>query len=113
MLAEACSHSSRIQTCATQDLHLADRPRFGSAVDSISGTYEIGAEHPKQIQLQEWKDELLGQMIHHICGSAMLEFEEKPQILENIKTRRYSFIYNDKGEFMADHMDLIEADESN
>ena len=34
----------------------------------------------------------------------MPEFDGKPQVLEDIKSGRYSFILNDKGEFAADHM---------
>ena len=37
----------------------------------------------------------------------MPEYDGKPQILENIKSGTYTFIINDKGEFAADHMDLI------
>jgi hypothetical protein len=46
-------------------------------------------------------------MMHYICGSAMPEFDGKPEVLENVKTGRYTFIYNDKGEFAADHMAQI------
>jgi hypothetical protein len=50
-------------------------------------------------------------MMHYICGNAMPEYDEKPQILENIKTGRYSFVYNHNGEFAADHMEMLDADE--
>ena len=92
---------------AAINIHLAERPRFWSAINVLTGVFDIGAERPNEINLTEWKNEILGQMMDYVCGSAMPEYDEKPQILENIKTGRYSFILNDKGEFAADHMDLI------
>lgn len=100
-LRELATHMAAI------NIHLSERPMFGSSVNVLTGEYEIGAERPEEIELKEWESEILGRMMHHICGGAMPEYDEKSQILENIKTGRYTFMFNDKGEFVADHMDPI------
>jgi hypothetical protein len=56
---------------ATINIHLSERPKFGSSIDSLTGEYEIGVEVPNEIKLMEWKSEILGQMMHYICGRAM------------------------------------------
>jgi hypothetical protein len=104
-LREIATHMAAI------NLHLKERPRFGSGF-LVTGEYGIVAEGPSEIELAEWDSEILGKMMHYICGSAMPEFDGKPEILENVKTGRYSFIYNDKGEFAADHMDSVKVDEA-
>jgi hypothetical protein len=100
-LREIATHMAAI------NIHLSERPKFGSSIDGLTGEYEIGAEVPNEIKLVEWKSEILGQMMHYICGSAMPEYDGKAQILENIKTGRHTFLHNDQGEFAADHMDPI------
>jgi hypothetical protein len=100
-LRELATHMAAI------NIHLAKRPMFGSDVNFLTGEYTIGAERPDEIELIEWKNEILGKLMHYICGSAMPEYDEKPEILENIKTGRYTFVLNDKGEFAADHMDPL------
>jgi hypothetical protein len=89
------------------NIHLLDRPRFGSSLDILTEQYEITGERPAEIKVGDWKDETLGAMMHHICENAIIEHDQKPHILENIKTGRYSFIFDDKGNFSADHMDPI------
>jgi hypothetical protein len=105
-LREIATHMAAI------NIHLSERPKFGSGFDSLSGEYGIGAEVPREVKLVEWDSEILGQMMHHICGSAMPEYDGKAQVLDNIKTGQHTFLYNDQGEFAANHMDLIDADES-
>lgn len=89
------------------NIHLADRPRFRSSLDILTEQYEIDGERPAKIEVGDWKEEVFGMMMHNICGNIVIENDQKPQILENIKTGRYSFIFDDKGNFSADHMDLI------
>jgi hypothetical protein len=98
-LRELATHMAAI------NIHIEERPKFGSSVNALTGEYSIGAERPNEIKMTEWKSEILGLMMHHICGPAMLEYANKAQILENIKTGKYSFLFNDKSEFAADHMD--------
>jgi hypothetical protein len=106
-LREVATHMAAI------NLHLVERPKFGSSVNLLSGEYEIGAEASSEIKLAEWESDILGRMMHSICGSAMPEFDTKSQILENIKTGRYTFIFNDRGEFAADHIDVIRDETPN
>lgn len=99
-LRELATHMAAI------NIHLAERPRYGSSIDLLTGENEIWAELPDEIRLEEWNAGILGQLMHHICGTAMPEYDGKAQILENIKTGRHTFLHNDRGEFAADHMDL-------
>jgi hypothetical protein len=100
-LREVATHVAAI------NLHLAERPRFSSEINVMTGQYVIGAETAETVELTEWKSEILGQMMHSICGNAMPEFDGKAEILEGLKTGRSTFLHNDKGEFAADHMDPI------
>jgi len=92
---------------AAINIHLAERPRFYSSLNILTEEYEIAGEGPAEIRLEDWRDETLGKMMYHICSNAMIGIAEKPQILESIKTGRYSFMFDDKGDFAANHMDPI------
>jgi len=100
-LREVATHMAAI------NVHLAERPTFGSSFSPLTGEYLIGAETPAEVKLSDWKSEVLGKIMHAVCGQAMPEFDEKPEILENIKTGRFTFLFKNNGEFMVDHMDPI------
>jgi hypothetical protein len=89
------------------NIHLSERPRFSSGFDMITEEYEIGGQRPAEIQIEDAKDEVVGKMMHHICGPAVIENPDKAQILENLKTGHYTFLFDDKGQFAADHMDPV------
>jgi hypothetical protein len=92
---------------AVTNIYLSERPRFSSNFDIVTEEYEIGGQRPAEIQIEHVNDEVVGKMMHHICGPIVIENPDKAQILENLKTGHYTFLFDDKGRFAADHMDLI------
>jgi len=92
---------------AAINIHLAERPRFSSSLDIITEEYEISGERPSEILVDDVKDAVVGKMMHHICGPIVIEHPDKAQILENLKTGHYTFLFDDKGRFAADNMDPV------
>ena len=92
---------------AANNIHLAERPLFRSDIDVFNEEYSIVGQRPDQIRFVEWDNELVGKMMTHICGPLLPDTPDKPEILENLKTGRYTFVLNDHGHFAADHMDVI------
>jgi len=89
------------------NINLGERPRFHSNFDLFTEAYEIGCEGPSEIRVEEMDDGRIGEMMHHICGPLVAEHPDKAKILENLKTGRYTFVFDDKGEFAADNMDPL------
>jgi hypothetical protein len=73
---------------AATNIYLTERPKFLTGVAVLTGTQDITAEAPSEIRLEPWKIKILGQLMRHICGSAVPEFGGKPQVLEDIKSGR-------------------------
>ncbi len=44
--------------------------------------------------------------MHHICNDMVVGTPDRDQILENIKTGRYTFLVDNEGKFQRDHMEL-------
>ncbi len=92
---------------AAINIHLADRPRFSSEFNTLTEEYSIGGQRPTEIRLENWKDEILGKMMRHICASILANTPDEAQILENVNSGRYTFLFNSEGKFASDHMDLV------
>jgi hypothetical protein len=86
---------------------LVDRPRFFSDFDLLTEQCNIGCERPQSYEIENMEAELFGKMMHHVCGAAVLDVPEKPQILEDLKKGTFTFLLDSQGRFAADHMDVI------
>jgi hypothetical protein len=90
---------------ASINIHLAERPRFSSEFDLRSGEYKILCHRPSEVRLADWQDERQGLSMHQLCKD-MVSGPDRAQILENLKTGRYTFLVNEEGKFQHDHMEL-------
>jgi hypothetical protein len=70
----------------------------------------IGGQRPTDIRIENWDDEIVGKMMHYVCENSLPDAPDKAQILEDLKTGRYSFLFNRDRKFAADHMDLVSPD---
>ncbi|HEV2299219.1 MAG TPA: hypothetical protein VGR72_11960 [Candidatus Acidoferrales bacterium] len=91
---------------AAINIHLAERPRFSSDIDLISEEYEIIGHRPTHWYLENWKPEIRGGIMHHICKDMVVNTPDREQILSNIRTGRYTFLVDEDGKFLRNHMDL-------
>ena len=46
--------------------------------------------------------------MHQICKDLLVEGPDKEGVLEQLKTGRYTFLVDERGNFRADHMELVE-----
>lgn len=58
--------------------------------------------------LTDWQPELLGRFMLQTCKDLILEGPDKENVLEQMKTGRYTFLVDVRGNFRADHMELVE-----
>jgi len=95
---------------AAINIHLAERPRFSSSIDLLSEEYAILGHRPNEWRIGDWKDETQGLIMHHVCKDTMVGMVDMPdreQLLEKIKTGRYTFLLDGERKFIHDHMDLV------
>jgi hypothetical protein len=95
---------------ATVNIHLRDRPRFGSEFDTQKEEYSIYAVRPEEVCVEPWNRNLFGKIMHQICAPLLKGLDDTEGTVENLKTGRYTFLKNERGEFMADHMDLVQSE---
>jgi hypothetical protein len=95
---------------AVQNLLLEKRPFFSSEMDLQHEECAIVAHRPPDIRFVEptaENEELFGQMMQHHCGSMIPEGPEKDYIMEQMGAGHYTFLLDERGEFRADHMNVI------
>jgi len=51
-------------------------------------------------------------MMQHHCGPMIAEGPEKDHIMEEMGAGHYTFLLDEHGEFLADHMDLTNPENS-
>ena len=90
---------------ASINIQLTERPRFSSDIDLLREEYKIVAHRPNELRLDNWDDKILGSIMHHVCAP-ILTGSSDVQILENLKTGRYTFLVDEEGKFLKDHMEL-------
>jgi len=88
------------------NIHLAERPRFSSDINLLSEEYRILGHRPEELRLGDWQHEIHGKIMHHICKDMVVGTPDWEQVLENIKTGRYTFLVDSDGKFVHDHMEL-------
>jgi len=93
---------------ASINIQLTERPRFSSEIDLLLEEYKIVGHRPDEWRLDNWKDEIQGNIMHHVCGPLVTRLPGSVQILENLKTGRYTFLVGCDGKFFKDHMELAD-----
>jgi len=86
------------------NLNLNERPVFKSLIRGKGdGEYIIFAEVPPVWKLEDesstWND--ASYLLHHYASALMEHNDYNSKILEEIKNGRYSFLFNDQGEFLS------------
>ncbi len=90
---------------AAINIHLNERPRFFSELDLLSEKYKMLGHRPAELCLVDWKDEIQGAIMHHVCQDMLANALDREQILADLKSGRYTFVVNADGNFSRDHMD--------
>jgi len=91
---------------ASINIQLAERPKFFSELDLLTEEYRILAHRPKELYVDSWQNELEGAIMHHVCKEMVMGIPDREQVLENLKTGRYTFLVDNEGRFIRDHMEL-------
>ena len=86
------------------NLHLKLRPEFRNEFDMEKEKYRILAKCPKQAELVELDFTIRGEILHiafgHVLPDLRVAKRTKEQILELIRSGAFSYLFNDKGEFI-------------
>ena len=91
---------------ASLNIQLAERPRFASDFNLLTEEYRIIAERPEYWRLEQWDPEVRAKIMRHICEPLLSKLEDKERILGLIDTGRYTFLVDDDGRFIHNHMEL-------
>jgi hypothetical protein len=86
------------------NLNLNERPVFKSLIrEKGDGEYIIFADVPPVWKLEDegstWND--ASYLLHHYASALMEHNDHNSKILEEIKNGRYSFLFNNQGEFIS------------
>jgi hypothetical protein len=94
---------------AAINIHVRERPAFSSEFDFESEKYEIVARRPSECWLDGPVMDTTGKIMHLICRDmlAPMPAREMEELVEQIKTGRYTFLVDKDGNFPHDHMDLV------
>jgi hypothetical protein len=90
---------------AIANIHLTERPQFYSEANLLTEEVRICCQHPQQIRVEGITEEALGKMMYHFCSPLVPKVPETVQLLEDLKTGCYSFLWDPEGNFAGDHMD--------
>jgi hypothetical protein len=91
---------------ASVNLQVEPRTRFFSDIDAIAEDYWIRAERPDQVHLPAWDDDLHGAIMHALTKDMVREISNGEEILNLVKTGRYTFLTTPEGAFDFDSMEL-------
>jgi hypothetical protein len=87
------------------NLHLKTRPTFQTECDIIEESCRIIATRPK-LDFPDMDRKVRGKLLHHAVQHALphLQFVgySQEEVLAGIKAGNFSFLFNNKGEFIAD-----------
>ncbi len=96
---------------ASINIQLAERPSFSSDLNYLSEEYRMLAHRPNEWYVDNWQLEIRGKILHHVCQdmvkNMMPSTPERELILENLKTGRYTFLVDNDGKFIQNHMELV------
>ena len=89
---------------ACRNQHIKVRPEFCSKFDMENERYRIVAKRPKQLELMELDRSIRGELLHHTFEYALPSLQvtgrTKEEILEAMESGKFSFLFNDDGEFI-------------
>lgn len=89
------------------NLHLKDRPTFRTECDHINEQCRIVAQRP-QLALGDLDQKMRGAMLYHAVRHALPHMKVRDrtevEVLEAIKAGSFSFLFNDKGEFIEEQL---------
>jgi hypothetical protein len=89
------------------NLHLKNRPKFQSDIDLMKRTYRIVATR-RQLDLVDQRREIRGALLYKAVQHALphLEFvkHSKDEAIAAIKEGNFSFVFNDKGQFISESL---------
>jgi hypothetical protein len=96
-------------TFAAINLQVAPKTRFISDIDVLLGDYGIRAERPYQVHIPDWDHDLYGAIMHRLTEDIVEQMHNGDEVLNLVKTGRYTFLTNAQGAFDADSMELDDA----
>jgi hypothetical protein len=91
---------------ASVSLQVEPRTRFISDIDAIGEDYWIRAERPDQVHLPAWDDDLHGAIMHALTKDMVKQIDNGEEILNLVKTGRYTFLTTPEGTFDFNSMEL-------
>ena len=97
---------------ASINLQVEPRARFFSEIDAIAEEYSIRAERPDRVHIPAWDDDLHGAMMYALAKDMVKQIDNGEEILNLVKTGRYTFLTTPQGAFDADNMDLAPITDS-
>jgi hypothetical protein len=94
------------------NLKLKRRPSYHTSFDATSGEIFIDAELPERMELEEHSREELGEILYSNVSDYVnkLPTPDKNFTKENVVRGAYHFLFDEKGDFMFNSMDLIEME---
>jgi hypothetical protein len=95
---------------AFANLHLLERPQFFTNIDLQNERLVMSGRCPNTVQIEKYSDDDFGQFMDFLCNP-MLPFEQSIEIKmmrDEVKRGRYTFLFDEKDEFIKNSMDLIE-----
>lgn len=89
------------------NLHLKERPTYYSQFLQ-KGEYHIKAKIPETAELIAEDERVIthGELLFHYCKDLIGDIENKQEILNEIKSGKRRYLFNDKGEFLDYSKDL-------
>lgn len=91
---------------ASINLQVEPKARFFSDIDAIAEDYRIRAERPDRVHLPAWDDDLHGAIMHALTKDMIKQIRNGEEILDLVKTGRYTFLTTPQGRFDLGSMEL-------
>ncbi|MHB8654132.1 MAG: hypothetical protein ACYDA9_09660 [Terriglobia bacterium] len=91
---------------ASINIHLIERPRFSSDLNGLTEEYRILGHRPNEWCLANWQNEIQGAIMYNFCKDMVVNTPDREKILGNLKTGRYTFLVDNEGKFIRNHMEL-------
>jgi hypothetical protein len=96
------------------NLKLKRRPSYHTIFDATLGEIFIDAQLPECMELEEYSREELGEILYANVSDYVnkIPTPDKNFTKENIVRGAYHFLFDEKGDFMFNSMDLVWAQRS-
>jgi hypothetical protein len=97
---------------ASINLQVEPRARFFSEIDAVAEECRIRAERPEQVHIPVWDDDLHGAIMSTLTKDMLKQVHNGEEVLNLVKTGRYTFLTTPQGDFDADNMELAPISDS-